>query len=306
MSGIKIVFIGTPDFAVPSLKILHESGYEIVGVVTAPDRPKGRGKKILGTPIKEYALSQGLHVLQPTNLKDKNFVQELKDLQADLQVVVAFRMLPEVVWNMPKNGTLNLHASLLPQYRGAAPIHWAIINGEKETGVTTFFLKHKIDTGSIILQEREPILETDTVGELHDRLMNRGSRLVLKSVRSIESGKLELTPQLETGNLNPAPKIHPSTCEVDWHWSAEKVKNFVRGLAPYPAAWAILESKKFKIFKAELLGDKHNLLPGEFATDNKTYIWMGTATDEINIVELQMEGKKRMKIEDFLRGNNFE
>ncbi|MDW3211058.1 MAG: methionyl-tRNA formyltransferase [Reichenbachiella sp.] len=303
---MRIVFMGTPEFAVPSLQVLHENGYDIVGVITAPDRPKGRGKKLQGTPVKEYAESVGIQVLQPTNLKSEEFLSELRDLKADLQIVVAFRMLPEVVWNMPKGGTFNLHGSLLPQYRGAAPINWAIINGETETGVTTFFLKHEIDTGSVILQDKEPISPEDTVGDVYERLMHKGSKLVLKTVQTIEAGGVKLTPQVETDNLKSAPKIHKETCEINWEAESETIRNFVRGLSPYPAAWTTLGKKKFKVYKVQSNDRGGNKSVGEFETDNKTYVSVKTADGWLDLVDLQMEGKKRMPIEDLLRGFKFD
>lgn len=303
---MRIVFMGTPEFAVPSLQILHENGCDIVGVITAPDRPKGRGKKLQGTPVKEYAESVGIQVLQPTNLKSEVFLSELRDLKADLQIVVAFRMLPEVVWNMPKGGTFNLHGSLLPQYRGAAPINWAIINGETETGVTTFFLKHEIDTGSVILQDKEPISPEDTVGDVYERLMHKGSKLVLKTVQTIEAGGVKLTPQVETDNLKSAPKINKETCEINWEAESETIRNFVRGLSPYPAAWTTLGEKKFKVYKVQSNDRGGNKSVGEFETDNKTYVSVKTADGWLDLVDLQMEGKKRMPIEDLLRGFKFD
>ncbi|MEP3390589.1 MAG: methionyl-tRNA formyltransferase, partial [Reichenbachiella sp.] len=282
------------------------NGYDIVGVITAPDRPKGRGKKLQGTPVKEYAESVGIQVLQPTNLKSEEFLSDLRDLKADLQIVVAFRMLPEVVWNMPKGGTFNLHGSLLPQYRGAAPINWAIINGETETGVTTFFLKHEIDTGSVILQDKEPISPEDTVGDVYERLMHKGSKLVLKTVQTIEAGGVKLTPQVETDNLKSAPKIHKETCEINWEAESETIRNFVRGLSPYPAAWTTLGEKKFKVYKVQSNDRGGNKSVGEFETDNKTYVSVKTADGWLDLVDLQMEGKKRMPIEDLLRGFKFD
>ncbi|WP_221409068.1 methionyl-tRNA formyltransferase [Reichenbachiella versicolor] len=304
---MKIVYMGTPEFAVPSLQILHENGVNIVGVITAPDKPKGRGKKLQGTPVKEYAESVGLNILQPTNLKDPNFVEELKSLQADLQIVVAFRMLPEVVWDMPKLGTFNLHGSLLPQYRGAAPINWAIINGEKETGATTFFLRHQIDTGNIIDQIKEPIGEEDTVGDVYTRLMHNGAKLVLDTVRKIESGDYILTEQDESLAIKEAPKIHKDTCRIDWSQDSETIRNFVRGLSPYPAAWTRWNDKGFKIFQV-----KHSQRSmttnqvGEYDTDNKSYFSVKTGNGVLDILDLQVEGKKRMSIEDLLRGYKFE
>lgn len=300
--------MGTPEFAVPSLQILYENGYDIVGVITAPDKPKGRGKALQGTPVKAYAESVGLKVLQPTNLKSENFLSELSTLKADLQIVVAFRMLPEVVWDMPSGGTFNLHGSLLPQYRGAAPINWAIINGETETGVTTFFLKHEIDTGSVILQDKEPIADEDTVGDVYQRLMTKGASLVLKTVQTIENGAVELKPQVESTDLKPAPKIHKETCLIDWNQGSEQVRNFIRGLSPYPAAWTVIGDKKFKIYKAKHPLDRSEKegVTGSFSTDNKTYLSIKTADGWIDILELQMEGKKRMLVEDLLRGYKFD
>ena len=295
--------MGTPEFAVPGLQILVENGFDVAAVITAPDKPRGRGQKLTVTPVKDYALSQGIPVLQPTNLKAPQFIEELKSYKANLQIVVAFRMLPVAVWDMPEIGTFNLHASLLPQYRGAAPINWAIINGEKETGITTFFLKHEIDTGNIIFQEREPIAEKDTAGTLYKCLMEKGAYLVLKTVKAIEEGNYPQIPQDLSREIKPAPKIFRETCEIDWNQPPEAVCNFIRGLSPYPAARAHIAGKKFKIFSAE----KTNLEsagenPGDFATDHKHYLQVQTAGAALAITELQMEGKKRMDIESFLRG----
>lgn len=294
--------MGTPDFAVPSLEILVENNFNVVAVITAPDKPKGRGQKLATSPVKDAAIKHDIPVLQPTNLKDPNFVKELKGYNANLQIVVAFRMLPEVVWNMPEIGTFNLHASLLPQYRGAAPINWAIINGEKETGVTTFFLKHKIDTGNIIFQEKEPINDDDTVGDLYIRLMNKGARLVLKTVEAIASGDYPQSPQDEKQPTKEAPKIFRETCEIDWNQPNHKVYNFIRGLSPYPAAWTTLNNKNLKLFKVKMLHDEQGQ-PGEYKTDNKTFLKFFTYDGAIDVYELQLEGKKRMEIEEFLRGN---
>src|SRR6478736_2822685 len=250
MNNLRIVFMGTPEFAVPSLEILVENQFSVVAVITAPDKPQGRGQKLSYSPVKECALKHNLPVLQPTNLKSPEFLEELRSYDANLQVVVAFRMLPELVWAMPSLGTFNLHASLLPQYRGAAPINWAIINGEKETGATTFFLKHEIDTGSIIYQEKETIKKDDTVGDLYERLMHKGAGLVLKTVKAIEEGKYPSVPQT-AAEIKHAPKIFKETCEINWHQASESVRNFVRGLSPYPAAWTILNEKVFKIFRVE-------------------------------------------------------
>ncbi|PIB34852.1 methionyl-tRNA formyltransferase [Reichenbachiella sp. 5M10] len=300
--------MGTPEFAVPSLQILVENGLDVVGVITAPDKPKGRGKKLQGTPVKDYAVSVGLNVLQPTNLKAPEFIEELQALQADLQVVVAFRMLPEVVWNMPSGGTFNLHASLLPQYRGAAPINWAIINGEKETGATTFFLQHEIDTGNVIDQIHEPIHTDDNVGDVYERLMNHGAELVLHTVRKIEAGTIETQPQAESGTLNSAPKIHKETCRINWDQPAESVRNFVRGLSPYPAAWTLWNEKVFKIYKTTHAENREGeaLKVGGYLTDGKTYFSVKTQEGFLDVLEIQMEGKKRMGITDLLRGYKFD
>ena len=295
--------MGTPEFAVPSLQILVENGFNVVGVITVPDKPKGRGQKLSTSPVKDYAVAQNIPVLQPTNLKSPEFLEELRSYKANLQIVVAFRMLPEVVWDMPEIGTFNLHGSLLPQYRGAAPINWAIINGEKETGVTTFFLKHEIDTGSIIFQEKEPIEENDNVGSVYSRLMARGAKLVLKTVATIQTGTYPQNEQDETVKIKHAPKIFKETCEIDWTKSPEEIYNFIRGLSPYPAAWTTIGEKVFKIFgsqKTEL--KKMKGAPGEYETDNKTFLNIQTGGSPIAITELQMQGKKRMDIESFLRG----
>lgn len=305
MKDLRIIYMGTPEFAVPSLQILVENGFNVVAVITAPDKPKGRGQKLATSPVKDYAVSQAIPVLQPTNLKNPEFIEELKSYDANLQIVVAFRMLPEMVWDMPEIGTLNLHASLLPQYRGAAPINWAIINGEKKTGVTTFFLKHQIDTGNVIFQEEEVIEEDDTVGDLYGRLMDSGAKLVLKTVEAIQAEDYPQLPQNEDQEIKHAPKIFKETCEIDWTKSSQEVYDFIRGLSPYPAAWTNLNGIQFKIFRAEKLEMvKAGAQPGDFKTDNKTYLHIQTGGEALAITELQMQGKKRMKIEDFLRGNN--
>ena len=313
MNPLRIIFMGTPEFAVPSLEILIEHKFNVVAVITAPDKPQGRGQKLIPSPVKGCALKYSVPVLQPTNLKSPEFLEELKSYQANLQVVVAFRMLPEVVWTMPAIGTFNLHASLLPQYRGAAPINWAIINGEKETGVTTFFLKHEIDTGSIIYQEKEPILDADNVGTLYERLMKKGAQLVLKTVRAIEAGEYPSIVQPTDIEIKHAPKIFKETCQINWNQTSEHVMNFVRGLSPYPAAWAVIENKTYKIFKVMKPSPRPSdtLLPGErgrgegtiYTTDDKTYLYVKTSDGWISIEELQPEGKKKMTIQEFLRGN---
>ncbi|MEM6525828.1 MAG: methionyl-tRNA formyltransferase [Bacteroidota bacterium] len=303
MDKLRIIFMGTPDFAVPSLDILVENGFDIVAVITAPDRPKGRGQKLAASPVKEAALRHGITVLQPTNLKNPDFIKKLEGYKANLQVVVAFRMLPEVVWDMPSIGTFNLHASLLPQYRGAAPINWAIINGEKETGVTTFFLKHKIDTGEIIFQKKGPIHKDDTVGELYGRLMEKGGDLVLKTVQAISSGDYPQIEQDESGLLKKAPKIFRETCEIDWSKPTDKVYNFIRGLSPYPAAWTAVNNQNLKLFKVRPLFNHSSLTPGKFDTDNKSYLHFRTEDGLIEVHELQLQGKKKMAIDEFFRGN---
>lgn len=291
--------MGTPEFAVPSLQILVENNFDVVGVITAPDKKSGRGQKINISAVKEYALAQNLHILQPTNLKSEDFLTELKALNANLQIVVAFRMLPEAVWSMPELGTFNLHGSLLPQYRGAAPINWAIINGEKETGVTTFFLKHQIDTGDLIEQQAEPIREEDNVGTVYSRLMDIGSKLVLKTVLGIETNQITTTPQSEATEIKHAPKIFKDTCQIDWSKSAASNYNFIRGLSPYPAAWTTLKDKTFKIYKAS----KTDIAATDaIQTDNKTFLHFACSDYYLNVEEVQLEGKKRMKIDEFLRG----
>jgi methionyl-tRNA formyltransferase len=298
--------MGTPDFAVASLAKLVDDGCEVVAVITAPDKPSGRGLQMNETPVKKYAVSKNIPVLQPEKLKNPEFLEQLRSYEADLQIVVAFRMLPEVVWNMPKIGTFNLHGSLLPQYRGAAPINWAVINGDTETGVTTFFIQQEIDTGNIIFAEKEPILPTDNAGKVHDKLMEIGANLVLKTVRAIEAGNYPQIPQEMNVELKAAPKIFKETCQINWNQSAEKVHNFVRGLSPYPAAWTILAEKNCKIYQSEI-GDFANddSVIGTFKTDGKTFLVFRCTDKWLNIKELKLEGKKRMSIEEFLRGFRF-
>jgi methionyl-tRNA formyltransferase len=302
--SLRIIFMGTPDFAVESLRALVEGGKNVVAVITAPDKPKGRGRTMSGSPVKEFALSKDIPVLQPVNLKSEEFLKELAGYHADLQVVVAFRMLPVAVWNMPRLGTFNLHASLLPQYRGAAPIHWAIIHGEKKTGVTTFFLQHEIDTGKIIFQEEEPISENDTVGDVYERLMHKGAALVLKTVNAIEEGSYLQTDQKEDDTLIPAPKIFRETCEINWDQPVGQVHNFIRGLSPFPGAWTTIGGAMVKILKAHPLeGKKNSIAVGEWKSDQKSYLYFGTGSGVLVIDELQWEGKKKMEIEEFFRGN---
>ncbi|MBK0378284.1 methionyl-tRNA formyltransferase [Mucilaginibacter segetis] len=302
---MRIIFMGTPQFAVASLEALIASGSNVVAVVTAPDKPAGRGKKISQSAVKQYAVEHKIKVLQPEKLKDPEFLKQLEALKADLQVVVAFRMLPEVVWNMPKRGTINLHASLLPQYRGAAPINWVLINGEKESGVTTFFLKHDIDTGNVLFTEKVTLTGRETAGELHDRLMHKGAGLLVKTIKSIESGKYKEHPQAqlaEGAELKHAPKIFKPHCEINFNQPVETVYNFIRGLSPSPAAYTILNDKTLKIYNADFESGEPGISPGGFISNNKTHLKFATKDGFISVTDLQLEGKKRMGIEEFLRG----
>ena len=302
--------MGTPDFAVEGLKALVEGGYNIVGVVTMPDKPMGRHQDTLQpSPVKVYAQEHGLKIMQPVKLKDPEFIEELRSLRADLQIVVAFRMLPEIVWSMPKYGTFNAHASLLPKYRGAAPINWAVINGETETGITTFLLKHEIDTGDIIDQVRIPIADTDNVEIVHDKLMELSGKLVTKTVDSIIDGTFTTTPQdewLKDGakedSFAPAPKIFRETCRIDWNQPTKKIYDFIRGLSPYPAAWTTLNDKAVKIYETEKEFTAHNLQNGTIISDGKSTFKVATQDGYINVKVLQLEGKKRMPVADLLRG----
>ena len=307
---LRIVYMGTPDFAVEALRQLVEGGYNVVGVITMPDKPAGRGHKIQYSPVKQYALEQNLPLLQPEKLKDEAFVQALREWKADLQIVVAFRMLPEVVWSMPRLGTFNLHASLLPQYRGAAPINWAVINGDTETGITTFFLKHEIDTGEVIQQVRVPIADTDNVEIVHDKLMMLGGKLVVETVDAILNGVVKPVPQEEmaiVGELLPAPKIFKETCRIDWKQPVKKVYDFIRGLSPYPAAWSELVSPEgevvvVKIFESEKVSEAHQLSAGTIVTDGKKYIKVAVPDGFVSVLSLQLPGKKRLKTDELLRG----
>lgn len=300
----RIVFMGTPEFAVASLDALVNAGLNIVGVITAPDKAAGRGMKMNESAVKKYALEKNLHILQPEKLKNPSFLEELKALNADLQVVVAFRMLPEVVWNMPPMGTINLHGSLLPNYRGAAPINWAIINGEKYTGVTTFRLKHEIDTGDILLQEKIPIGENETAGELHDRMKMIGAELLVRTVQELASKKLHPTPQSELIKIEPkhAPKIFTETQRIDWNGDIVSINNLIRGLSPYPGAFTNFRDKTMKIYRSIPEHQSTSIKPGDIDTDGKTYFRFAAKDGYLLIKELQVEGKKRMSIEDFLRG----
>jgi methionyl-tRNA formyltransferase len=303
MKKLRIVFMGTPEFAVPMLDILHHSEHEVVGVVTAPDKPAGRGMKLQQSDIKKYAVEHALNVLQPEKLKNEEFLNQLKSLNADLFVVVAFRMLPEVVWNMPPLGTINLHASLLPDYRGAAPINWAVINGEKETGVTTFKLQHEIDTGNIIFSDKVAIEETDNVGDVYQKLMNIGKDVLLKTVNAIAIGDFPQLPQAHIKEVKHAPKLHTETCRIDWNKSTEAIYNLIRGLSPYPAAFTMLNDKILKIYRAEKLYPATIKQAGNYETDGKTYLRFYTADGAIDCKKVQLEGKKKMSVEEFLRGN---
>lgn len=309
--GLKIVYMGTPEFAVAPLEILINNGYYVSAVITAPDKQAGRGLKVQESPVKKYALLNGLRILQPAKLKDQNFLDELKSIQPDLQIVVAFRMLPATVWKLPSLGTFNLHASLLPQYRGAAPINWAIINGEEKTGVTTFFINEEIDTGSIIMASEIPILPTETAGELHDRLMMLGSEVVLKTVQSIENNTFESKPQqqltLNLSELKSAPKIFKEDCRINWNQNTEKVFNFIRGLSPYPSAFTELLSPEgqihhIKVFRSSFENTTHEFESGKVITDSKTHLSIAVTDGFIHLQEVQLSAKNKMSIDAFLRG----
>ncbi len=302
---MRIIFMGTPDFAVASLDALVSAGFNIVGVVTAPDKPAGRGLQLQQSAVKQFAVSHGLNVLQPEKLKHPDFTTQLQALKADVQIVVAFRMLPEIVWNMPPMGTINLHGSLLPQYRGAAPINWAVINGEKETGVTTFKLKHEIDTGNILLQDRFSIGPDETAGEVHDRMKIIGANLLVKTIQQLEQGSLKEQAQDEiigSGSIKHAPKIFTETCKIDWHKSVAEIHNLIRGLSPYPGALTSLDGKVLKIFGSKKIAQPVQDIPGTMQTDGKTYLRFSCADGYIDVLNLQLEGKKRMNTTDFLRG----
>jgi methionyl-tRNA formyltransferase len=308
--SLRIVFMGTPEFAVASLDALVLAGLNIVGVVTAPDKPAGRGMKLQESAVKKYAVEKGLNILQPEKLKAPEFIAALTMLQADVQVVVAFRMLPEIVWNMPPQGTINLHASLLPQYRGAAPINWAVINGEKETGVTTFKLQHAIDTGNILLQEKLNIGDDETAGELHDRMKVIGANLLVQTIQALANGTLEETAQKvlvenQPEMLKHAPKIFTETCKIDWNKSAVEIHNLIRGLSPYPAAFTLLDNKVLKIYRSTKEIAIHCFENGSVHSDGKLFIKYACSGGFIQVTDLQLEGKKRMPVADFLRGYHF-
>jgi methionyl-tRNA formyltransferase len=330
LNSLRIVFMGTPEFAVASLDALVKAGFNIVGVITAPDKPAGRGMKLQESAVKKYAVEKGLKVLQPEKLKNPEFLDELRSLQADLQIVVAFRMLPEVVWNMPPKGTINLHGSLLPQYRGAAPINWSVINGDKETGVTTFKLKHEIDTGDILLQESFPIGENETAGEVHDKMKEIGAQLLVKTVKGIAEGTLTERPQSAVGSsqsathdsrltshvLKHAPKIFTETCKIDFSKTVEEVHNLIRGLSPFPGAFTYLNDKVLKIYRSEKEASPNPSRSlraeqskggayGSFETDGKSFLKFACSNGYILVKELQLEGKKKMQIDEFLRGYRF-
>ncbi|WP_313804563.1 methionyl-tRNA formyltransferase [Flavobacterium sp.] len=305
MEKLRIVFMGTPEFAVGILDTIYKNNYEIVGVITAADKPAGRGQKIKYSAVKEYALEKNLRLLQPTNLKDESFLEELKSLNANLQVVVAFRMLPEVVWRMPKFGTFNLHASLLPEYRGAAPINWAIINGETKTGVTTFFIDDKIDTGAMILSDEITIGKNETAGELHDRLMNLGSTTVVKTLERIKNGNVQTTIQSENPEIKTAYKLNRENCKIDWTKSGVEIHNLVRGLSPYPAAWCFFKDNEqewnIKIYETLFEEEKHNHTVGLILSSKKE-MKIAVTDGFIKILSLQFPGKKRMTTQELLNG----
>ncbi|MBN2349727.1 MAG: methionyl-tRNA formyltransferase [Bacteroidales bacterium] len=307
---LKIVFMGTPEFATASLqKLIEDKSISVSAVITAPDKPAGRGKKLQESPVKLFVADKNIPVFQPANLKDPSFIEELKSLDADLFVVVAFRMLPEIIWSMPPLGTINLHASLLPDYRGAAPINWVIINGEKKTGVTTFFIEKEIDTGNILFSDEVNITPDDTAGDLHDKLKITGADLLVKTVKAIQHGNFSITRQQEIAagvSLKSAPKIFKEDCRINWNDTPENIHNFIRGLSPYPTAWTEISKSdthlSLKIFKAEPVFKEHNFTPASIHTDNKIFLKVAVNNGFINILELQLEGKKKLHVSEFLRG----
>lgn len=303
---LRIVFMGTPEFAVASLDALVKVGCNIVGIITAPDKQAGRGLQLQQSAVKKYAVENNLHILQPEKLKDPAFIEALKELKADVQAVVAFRMLPEIVWDMPPLGTINVHGSLLPQYRGAAPINWAVINGEKFTGVTTFKLQQEIDTGNILLSEKIAIEEDDNAGTVHDKLKEVGAALLVKTILLVADDKLVEIPQQESAEeIKHAPKLFTETGNIDWNKNVEEIYNLIRGLSPYPVAYTKLHSKVLKIFAGEKLLDKPDISPGTFKTDGKNFLQFAGANGYINVTTIQLEGKKKMEIKEFLRGYRF-
>jgi methionyl-tRNA formyltransferase len=317
LEDVRIIFMGTPEFAVASLDALVKAGANIISVITAPDKPAGRGMKMTESAVKQYAVAQSIPVLQPVKLKDPAFLESLQALKADLQIVVAFRMLPEIVWNMPPLGTVNLHGSLLPQYRGAAPINWAVINGERETGVTTFKLQQEIDTGHILMRESFPIGKEDTAGMVHDYMKEIGAKLLVRTVEGLVSGTLQGVPQeeydkmhLDPSNQQPAelkhaPKLFTETCKIDWHKPVFEVHNLIRGLSPYPAAFTYLQDKVLKIYASKKEIVIPSIPPGTADTNGKTYLKFACPDGYIHVLELQLEGKKKMKVDEFLRGFRF-
>ena len=305
-SPLRIIYMGTPEFAVPPLDILVSNGYQVVAVITAPDKPAGRGLQLQPSAVKEYALSKGIPVLQPLKLKDPAFIEALKGYNANLQIVVAFRMLPEMVWNMPEIGTFNLHASLLPDYRGAAPINRAIMNGETVTGITTFFLKHEIDTGDVLMQEKLDIGPDENAGELHDRMSILGAKLVLQTVQAIEADNIKPIPQQEKEHPKDAPKIFKEDGRINWDHTIAAIHNHIRGLSPYPAAWTMLDGKVFKIFVSQKESAEIAETPGTIMSDGKEYMKGAAVDGYIQLIEVQIEGKKKMGIKEFLRGYKVE
>jgi methionyl-tRNA formyltransferase len=299
---MRIIFLGTPDFSVPSLDAIVKAGHEVVAVVTMPDKPAGRGMQLQQSAVKKYAVENNIKVLQPVKLKDPEFIAELQSLNADLQVVIAFRMLPQIVWQMPKFGTLNLHASLLPDYRGAAPINWAIINGETKTGVSTFFLKHEIDTGDVLLTKEVEITPTMNAGELHDLLMQVGAETVVKSLALIESGNTKGMPQGDDNN-KMAPKIFKEHCLINFKQNGQNIYNLIRGLSPYPAAFTHFDNKILKVYESNFEATNHQEPIGKMMSDNKTFLKVACQDGYIHLQQIQLEGKKRMKVDEFLRGN---
>jgi len=302
---LRVVFIGTPEFSVPSLEAIIASGAQVVGVITAPDRKSGRGMKTTPSAVKRCAEKHNIPVLQPTYLKNRDFQEKLKTLNADIQVVIAFRMLPVAVWDMPPMGTVNLHASLLPNYRGAAPINWAIINGEEKTGLTTFKLKHEIDTGDVLLQKELTISKDETAGELHDRMMMEGAGLVVDTLRQLVDSEINPKPQTYSSTDKKAPKIFKEDCEIDWNKNGVQIYNLIRGLSPYPAARTRLSDKILKVFKCHFIPENHSQYPGSITTDKSTFLGFYCQDGVIQLEEVQLEGKRRMNTEDFLRGFSF-
>ncbi len=304
--ALRIIFLGNPEFARYHLEKILDAGYNVVAVISAPDRPGGRGMKLMATPVTQYARKKGIPCLQPTNLKNEAFQAELKSYNADLQVVIAFRMLPTTVWDMPPMGTYNLHASLLPQYRGAAPINWAIINGETETGVSTFKLKHEIDTGDLLVQKKCAITKEDTAGTLHDKLMHLGADAVLETLKQLASGEVQAIPQIDNGELKAAPKLFTHNTAIDWNSDVENIRDMVRGLSPYPVAHTILDDKKLLVYNVETEPINHNYTPGTFLSDGKKYLKVAAKDGYVFLQNIKIQGKRQMGIRDFLNGHKLE